>query len=259
MPVALPVVTRREIARELQLGEEISEPSALRRLKSQHALSPGLAVVRRGPGGKVEGRLHLYSALNRDAARALRHGRPDVAGKLVRAAVKVEQSPHLKRVVASLAEGGSIDTTAQLVKALSAPELLDDVSVLEDRTAKARARYEAVLGTVMLAGRIADLTPDRARVRFLDQMDLVTLPRAAVEDAGVAAVGSAVCAVWEYVHGRTVLSVEPALDVPGRASTGEPLADVYGTPWGAIAVAPEMLNATGRATISIPAGIPDVA
>jgi hypothetical protein len=66
---------------------------------------------------------------------------------------------------------------------------------------------------------------------------------------------------WEILAaGRTMLSVEPAIEMSDVNELGEPLVDVYGTPWGQVlsGMDPEALIVSGTATVRIPAGIPDV-
>ena len=64
--------------------------------------------------------------------------------------------------------------------------------------------------------------------------------------------------------GAIVASAAYAVGVPTEKpvvnEAGEPLVDVYGTPWGQVldAGSPDALMISGRATVEIPAGIPDV-
>ncbi len=72
---------------------------------------------------------------------------------------------------------------------------------------------------------------------------------------------STVVVGWEILAaGRTMLSVEPAIEMSDVNELGEPLVDVYGTPWGQVlsGMDPEALIVSGTATVRIPAGIPDV-
>jgi hypothetical protein len=47
---------------------------------------------------------------------------------------------------------------------------------------------------------------------------------------------------------------------PAVNEAGEPLVDMYGTPWGQVLDAenPDALTISGRSTVEIPDGIPDV-
>jgi hypothetical protein len=75
----------------LKLSSSRSE-APFARLRKQRLASPGWSVPLRRAGGRLAGRLHLYSALNLDAARAVRADRRDVAGQLARSAEEVESS-----------------------------------------------------------------------------------------------------------------------------------------------------------------------
>ncbi len=54
--------------------------------------------------------------------------------------------------------------------------------------------------------------------------------------------------------------VDPAIEMSDVNELGEPLVDVYGTPWGQVlsGVNPDVLAVSGTVTVRIPAGIPDV-
>jgi hypothetical protein len=68
--------------------------------------------------------------------------------------------------------------------------------------------------------------------------------------------------MWELLPGgRTLLTVEPAIDAPDVNDLGEPLVDLYGTPWGQVLTAgdADALEVTGAPTVTIPEGTPEVA
>jgi hypothetical protein len=259
MPVSLPVVTRREVARELRLAGGASDASALRALKNKGALSAGIDVPRRGSGGKVEGRLHIYSALNRDAARAVRHNYLTLATELCKAANRLERSPELRRIAVALGDVGGLDSTAELAQALSGPAMLTDVLALEAKQAKARRRFSKYVNITMITGRVSELNDQMGVMRVPHHHDVV-LPRVTIDEAGVGQVGSPCVAQWELLPGgRTLVSVEPAVDAPEVTGDGDPLVDVYGTPWGAILADTDVLDVVGAPTIKIHDDIPDVA
>ncbi|HEV7495716.1 hypothetical protein [Baekduia sp.] len=54
--------------------------------------------------------------------------------------------------------------------------------------------------------------------------------------------------------------MKPEIEVSDVDELGEPLLDVYGTPWGQVLsdVDPDVLTVSGTATVRIPAGVPDV-
>jgi hypothetical protein len=57
-----------------------------------------------------------------------------------------------------------------------------------------------------------------------------------------------------------MLLMKPVVEMSDVNELGEPLLDVYGTPWGQvlIGVEPDVLTVSGTATVRVPAGIPDV-
>lgn len=68
-------------------------------------------------------------------------------------------------------------------------------------------------------------------------------------------------ASWESLAGgRKMLSVEPSIETSDVNELGEPLLDVYGTPWGQVLseVDPDVLIVSGATTVRMPVGIPDV-
>jgi hypothetical protein len=261
MPIELPLVTRREIVREYRPESAVTEASAIRGLRAKHVLSDGLTVEMRGVGGRLGGRLHVYSALNRDAARALRRHDLNLAVRLGKAAAALEQSPEMRRLASALATGGAVGSTAALARALSVPSVAKDVALLQRKHIEARTQIAKTLAPTVLAGRIAGLDATTVILKFPHHASPLTLPRLVADEAGVAALGAAVSAMWEILSGgRTLITIEPAVDNPELSAIDEPLADVYGTPWGRILSEADglALGVTGNATVMIPVGIPDV-
>ena len=261
MPIELPLVTRREIAREYRPESAVTEASAIRGLRAKQVLSDGLAVEIRSVGGRLGGRLHVYSALNRDAARALRRHDLKLAVRLGKAAAALEQSPEMLRLASALAVGGAVGSTAALARALSVPSVAKDVALLQRKHIEARTQIAQTLAPTVLAGRIAGLDATTVILKFPHHASPLTLPRLVADEAGVAALGAAVSAMWEILSGgRTLITIEPAVDNAELSDIDEPLADVYGTPWGRILSEADgvALGVTGNATVMIPVGIPDV-
>ena len=163
------------------------------------------------------------------------------------------------RLAAAVATAGGATTAAELARKLSAPEMAADVIALERQLRAARQRLGISDAPALLAGYVATLTTTTAVISFAGVPNPVTIPRQLLTDAGLEDVGDAVSAVWELLSGgRTLLTVEPAVDVPEFNEVGEPLADIYGTPWGRVLVDPDALVVTGKPSVAIPAGIPDV-
>lgn len=71
---------------------EVTTDRPFRTLRQHHAASPGIVIHVRMAGGRLAGRLTLYSSLNADAARAYRLQEFDTAKSLASHAVKLERS-----------------------------------------------------------------------------------------------------------------------------------------------------------------------
>ena len=234
MPAALPLVTRQEIVRDFRLDEAGTIDNGIRALKDKHALSPGLSFTTRGTAGRLGGRVHLYSALNRDAARAARRKDFATAERLAKAAARLDASPEAKKIVAALstiAGAGGIGSAADLARLLAAPQLAVEVTGLQRKLARARRGLDAETTPAQFSGRIVALNDVAAMLDLQGLPAPVPVPAVTVHVLGVGAVGSPVVACWEILAGgRTMLSVEPAIEMPDVNELGEPLVDVYGTP-----------------------------
>jgi len=86
-----PLVTRREILRNVKLGAPTTE-APFTTLRAHGMASTGWSVLIRAESGRMAGRMHLYSVLNLDAARAARLRRPDAARRLATRASALEAS-----------------------------------------------------------------------------------------------------------------------------------------------------------------------
>lgn len=264
MPVALPLVTRQEIARDFRLDETMTVDNGIRALKDKHALSPGLSFTPRGSAGRLGGRVQLYSALNRDAARAARRKDFVTATRLAKAAARLDASPEAKKIVATLgtlAEVDGVGSTADLARLLAAPQLSAAVLGLQRKLARARRGLKADMIPAQFSGRIVAMGETAAVVKLKGLPAPVPVPKMTVVEVGLGSVGSPVIASWEMLSGgRTILSVEPAIEMPDANELGEPLVDMYGTPWGQVLSAADgdALAVSGTPTVEIPAGVPDV-
>lgn len=264
MPAALPLVTRHEIVRDFRLDEAGTIDNGIRALKDKHALSPGLSFTTRGTAGRLGGRVHLYSALNRDAARAARRKDFTTAERLAKAAARLDSSPEAKKIaiaLSTIADAGGISSAADLARLLAAPQLAAEVTGLQRKLARARRGLDAETTPAQLSGRIVALNDVAAMIELQGLATPVPVPAMAVRVAGVGWVGSPVVACWEILAGgRTMLSVEPAIEMPDVNELGEPLVDVYGTPWGKVlsGIDPDVFAISGTPTVRIPTGVPDV-
>jgi len=97
-----PFVTREAILSVYRPGELTTE-RPFRTLRKQRAASSGLPVIIRTSLGQVTGRVHVYNALNADAARAYRLGRVNAAHELAARAGEIEKSPPARVVQRAIA------------------------------------------------------------------------------------------------------------------------------------------------------------
>lgn len=263
MPAALPLVTGNEIVRDYRLDDKGTVDNAIRALKGKNALSSGLSFTPRGTGGQLGGRVHLYSALNRDAARAARRKDYVLAERLSKAAARLEASPEAKNIIDALAlvPGAGLAGPGNLARLLSAPQLADDVTGLLRKLARARRGLKGDALPAQFAGHVTYFLDTTAIVTLHGVPAPVPVPAETLAIVGAGAVGCPVMASWEVLsNGRTMISVEPAIDMPDVNAHGEPLVNMYGTPWGKVlsTVDPTALKVAGKPTIRIPEGIPEV-
>jgi hypothetical protein len=105
--VEQPFLTREAILAVLRPGQITSE-RPFDNLRQKGAASQGTAVYLRLHQGRMAGSLHLYSALNGDAARAYRLRQFDIAKELARQGRKLERSRAAKRILGAIERVSSI-------------------------------------------------------------------------------------------------------------------------------------------------------
>jgi hypothetical protein len=86
-----PFTTRNSILGVLRPGG-IPTEGIFRTLRTKGLVSPGVRVEPRTSRGRILGKASFYSALNMDAARAVRLGHPDIALQFAERAARLEQS-----------------------------------------------------------------------------------------------------------------------------------------------------------------------
>jgi hypothetical protein len=107
------------------------------------------------------------------------------------------------------------------------------VTGLQRKLARARRGLDAKTTPAQFGGHIVAMGDVVAVIELQGVPYPVSIPTLAVRAAGIGSIGSAAIANWELLGGgRTMLSVEPAIEMPDVNELGEPLLDVYGTPWG---------------------------
>jgi hypothetical protein len=86
----MPIVGRRAIVLAYDPLRPGSTKARFQMLRAARVVSSGVNVTRRGGSGRIRGRLHVYSELNREAARLYRRGDAAAARALAESATKLE-------------------------------------------------------------------------------------------------------------------------------------------------------------------------
>ena len=235
MRTLLPLVTKREIAREMRLGVLRTDDAVLRTLRTNKALSKGLAGQRRAQAGRLNGTMHLYCTLNRDAARALRHKDKDLAQRLAQAATRVEA---LKAtiVLADAIEQQSADPSPRLLaEVLARPALTTALREVDRAIIAERHALPFASRMTVASGYVTALNGLSATIVLDDDLTPMAIPRELLREENLDEEGAVLAARWELMgDGMSLLAIEPVIDLPATTSPGEPLQDLYGTPWGEV-------------------------
>lgn len=220
-----PLISKRDILETYRPGRDPAE-TLFRSLKNNKWVSDGLAVVTQDERGRLSGTFRLYCALNKDAARLARLGRPDDARKLAVLAGRIEKSKPAKQIVDALVAfvGASRDDEAVTDAFRSVithrRDLWTAVSDLGTRIEQGRAGARDQHG-VHFFGVVSALTGD-GTAEIVEERGgrRVLLPRAELAERGLDHKGQAVAIHWEpFGPGRTLTEAEPALrlDVAERS------------------------------------------
>lgn len=141
-------------------GESFVAEGPFRTLRMHAWASSGLRVTMRA-GGRLAGQTTLFSSLNVESARLVRHGNPDAATRVARAAAELEAGPEfalLQRILSDL-PGRDVEQVLEGVLPENAPETLAEaLKAVARRTEQSRAG-EVILATLAEAipGRVAEV------------------------------------------------------------------------------------------------------
>lgn len=221
--VELPLVTAEEIVAEYRPGGGATVKATLRRLRTADLVSEGLSRRPRASAGRVAGVLHVYSALNLEAARAARLDDLPTARRIAEAAGRIEQLADTSVVVSGLAGlGGSASLRRRFDWATSLePSLRDALRAVVEETVTSRQRLvngDALtpprLGVVTkLHGEVADLKIEGAETP-------VPMLIADLEPLDSAFVGAPLALRFEpFGRGRTLIKATPAIKL---SDNGDP-------------------------------------
>lgn len=217
MVVELPLITAEDITAEFRPGGEATVKATLRRLREKELVSQGLTERPRGSGGRIAGALHVYSALNLDAARAARSNDFEVARQLAKAAARIEHHGRTAEVVRRLAElGGSTPLRRRFERVSSFDETLRAALravVAETAAERNRLAHGYALSPPRLAF-VAKLYGDVAELNFEGTEEPVSLPIQDLDALGSAFVGAALSLRFEpFGRGQTLLKAAPAIQL----------------------------------------------
>jgi hypothetical protein len=234
MRTLLPLVTKREIAREMGLGAQRTDDAVLRTLRTNNALSKGLRGQRRAQAGHLGGTLHLYCALNRDAARALRNKDKVLAQRLAQAATRVE-ALDATRMLADAIEHQSADPSPRvLAEVFAQPVLTTALREVDHAITAERLALPGAPRSTVASGHVSALKNGSATIVLDDDLTTLARPREQLREEDLDEERAVLAARWELIgDGRSLLALEPAIDLPADP-TGERLVDLYGTPWGEV-------------------------
>jgi len=215
MIVELPLITAEEIAAEYRPGGGVTVKAIMRRLREKELVSEGVGEHPRGPKGTVVGALHVYSALNLDAARAARSGDLAAARKLAKSAKRIEQRRATTQIVRGIAGmGGAPSMRTRLQWVADYDEMLREA--LENVVAETAAeRRKLVEGARFSAPRLAYIVKIHgavAEVQLDGANESISLPVVDLDMLDSAFVGAALALRWEpFGPGRTLITAAPAM------------------------------------------------
>ncbi len=236
MRTLLPLLTKREIAREMRLGSLRTDDAVLRTLRTNKALSKGLSGNQRANAGRLGGTLHLYCALNRDAARALRLKDKGLAQLLAQAATRVEALPATRTLTDAIQQQSGDPSPRLLAHVFADPALTTALREVDSAIARERRTLPSTTRMTVASGQVTALKDLSATIALDDDLAPLAVPRELLREEDLDEEGAVLAARWELMgDGMSLFAVEPAIDLPATTTgTEEPLVDIYGTPWGQI-------------------------
>lgn len=217
MLLRLPLTSGEDIVAEYRPGQEVTARAVLRTLKSKGFLSQGLTVSRRDEGGQWGGKITLYCALNRDAARLARAKEEAEAQAIAKRAAAIERLRSTKKLAQVFASrgGGKTHLAQVLAQAVhedqSTRQALNEV-VSKIALAGSRQAAEHVIPSFL--GKVVKLHGGLADVELKPEGEHVTFARDVLAAQNLAFIGAAIAFRWEELGpGLTMVAAEPALEV----------------------------------------------
>jgi hypothetical protein len=254
MIVELPLITAEEIAAEYRPGSHVTVKATMRRLREKKLVSPGVSEHPKGPGGKVAGSIHLYSALNLDAARAVRSDDLVAARRIAKVAARVERGSRTMKVAQTLAMAGGITTFCQSTVNLDGVVRTALLHLARETSAERNRLFHGHSAEAPRLGRVVRMHGGLAYLALQDGGTPVSLPRANLDVFGCGVIGAAVALQFEALgHGQTLIKALPAISL--EEGSEEPIYP-YERPLPEHASAIALLNELSSPTIRRPRRIP---
>jgi len=210
-----PVADRGQVVQAYRLGKVGSTEASFHTLKNHGWVTGGVRVTSR-KCGRLAGQLTLFSSLNVDCARLVRHGKKAAAVRFACAAAKLEKGTKFKllaEALASLPRPYAERIVHGDVPSDAPAELVAVIRALARETARART-HEASLAEVssVFAGRISEVHQDHVLVTA--EGAATTVQRSVAKAAHREGIGEALALVTDFIEGaRVLVDAVPALEL----------------------------------------------
>jgi hypothetical protein len=224
MPIVQsPLVGGAEIVRAYEPVVRGTMRGRLSYLRQRRAISGGVRRVVRGPEGRIEGSLHFYSQLNREAARLFRRGDVEGSQRLALDAAQLEATEAFQSLVDALAQSAQAHSDLAAVAARPWVELQALASMSQAIRASLELTVEGMdaVGSASetwmsaWAGIVESMEPTFAAIRTME--GTIAYPLIQLRNLGLDHVGAAVAVEWETLDsGSQVVSAIGALAMPSE-------------------------------------------
>jgi hypothetical protein len=224
-----PLVTGAEIVRAYDPLAGARWKRRLRYLQERRVISSGVRRSVRGQGGTLRGTVHLYSELNREAARSYRRQEEDTARHFAAEATELEQSEDFRILVDALTvaiaarnrlvhEQHDVSSDLQAL-ADASPTLCATLAAVTSALEEHRQVRDAISGIAGVVRAVSD-----AFAEIQTDEGVLAFPVSQLESVGLGRVGAAVSLEWESVAaGTDIVSAMGAIQLRAAPPVGPPV------------------------------------
>jgi len=217
--VPVPLVSRRSIVDAYDPLHQGSVKARFQSLRAVGVVSAGVSRVLRRKRGQVAGTLHLYSELNREAARLYRRGDAASARVMAAEAAELEHTPDIQELVGRLASMDSAPNFDEELAWVDIQRLVTDSDfralVQSASIAAATWRQQSrsiALGIESIGGIVSAVQSSIAVIETM--RGAFAFPISQLSRMRLDQVGAAVEVEWEKVQASgSLVSVLPAIAV----------------------------------------------